>query len=269
MEDFLAVFSQFQFPQDVIDVLLVALVFFGILRLISGTRGVPLLRGLLVIAFVGVLAGTLTSLTAFSWLIRYGAIALLIAIPVIFQPELRRLLERLGRTGNLFSRSNRTTGASRTISELVAACTRLSRLQYGALIVLEDEVNLQDFIEGGIRMNSNISADLLVTIFYPGTPLHDGAVILRGSIIESAACVLPLTQRTLTDTSLGTRHRAGIGVTEDSDALSLIVSEETGTISAARNGRLARRLDEKRLRRVLERFYERSGRMLEIEDEDV
>ncbi|NOX61840.1 MAG: TIGR00159 family protein [Chloroflexi bacterium] len=265
IETLLALFAQFTL-RDAIDILLVTAVFYVVLRFFAGTQGVPLLRGFLVVALLGVLAGSVTGLTAFSWLIRTSALALLIAIPVIFQPELRRLLERLGRTGYLFMRPNRTTGASKLIADLVGACTRLARLRFGAIIVLEDQIGLEETVETGVRLQSLVNPDLLVTIFYPGTPLHDGAVVIRDERIEAAACVLPLTQRPLVDTTLGTRHRAGIGITEDTDALAIIISEETGTISAARNGRLARRLDERKLRRILERFYEHRGRLPELEE---
>lgn len=255
MDSFFFTFSQFTWI-SVIDILLVALIFYALLRLFAGTQAVQLLRGLLIIFLIIALAGSFTGLTAFSWLIRASSLAILIALPVIFQPELRRALERVGRTDVLFGRQRQVTGHSRIISELVAALTRMAKLRYGAIIVLEDRVILDQVVETGISLDAAVNRELIISIFYPGTPLHDGAVIIRGERIIAAACVLPLTQRPLPDTTLGTRHRAAIGITEDTDALSLIVSEETGAISAARNGRLAMRLDEKRLRTVLERFYE-------------
>lgn len=266
MEDFLAIVSRFDLF-DAIDILLVTVIFYGVLRLFAGTQGVQLLRGILVLVLFGVLASSFTGLTAFGWLVRNSGVAILIAIPVIFQPELRRALERLGRTGLLFTRTPRSVGASKVISELISACTRLSQLRYGAIIVLEDQTGLEDTVETGVRIHSLVNAELLLTIFYPGTPLHDGAVILRNEQLEAASCVLPLTQRSLSDSSLGTRHRAAIGITEETDALAILVSEETGIVSAARNGRLVRRLDERRLRRVLERFYESRGQSVDVEDE--
>ena len=264
MDELTAILSQFDLPRSVIDIALVTIVFYGILRLFAGTQGVQLLRGVLVIILVGALAANFTGLTAFTWLIRAGGVAILIALPVIFQPELRRALERVGRTGQLFSRTRDTTITSKLISELVRSCTRLSQLRFGAIIVLEDQTGLRELVETGVRIDSNVNTELLLTIFHPGTPLHDGAVIIHDDRIVAASCVLPLTQRSLSDTRLGTRHRAAIGITEDSDALALIVSEETGSISAARNGRLARRLDERRLRRVLESFYESRGQLFDI-----
>lgn len=284
MQDLAALVSQFNFL-DIVDILLVTIVFYVILRLFAGTQGVQLLRGVLVLVLLGVLASTFTGLVAFSWLARTSGLAILVAIPVIFQPELRRLLERLGRTGFLFVRPQRTTGASKLISELVDASTRLTQLRYGAIIVLEGQTGLQESIETGVRLHADVTSELLVTIFSPGTPLHDGAVILREETLVAAACVLPLTSRALSDaayragepgyiadgyitTGLGTRHRAGIGITEGTDALAIIVSEETGVISAARNGRLVRRMDEKRLRRVLEQFYETRGQNVHLEEAD-
>ena len=256
MDDLLSILRQFNML-SAIDIALVTLIFYGVLRLFAGTQGVQLLRGVLVIVLIAVLAGSFSGLTAFSWLLRNSGLAILVAIPVIFQPELRRALERLGRTGMLFGRgSNRSTTTSRLISELVSACTQLSKQMNGAIMVIEDKTGLQEHIEAGVRLEALVSSELLLTIFYPGSALHDGAVIIRNERVEAASCILPLSQRTLPDTTLGTRHRAGIGITEESDALALIVSEENGAISAARNGRLVRHLDEKRLRRVLESFYE-------------
>ncbi len=259
MTDFSLLLSQLSFT-DAIDILLVTVVFYGILRLFAGTQGVQLLRGVLVLVLIGVLASNFTGLVAFSWLIRNSGLAVLVAIPVIFQPELRRLLERLGRTAlypaPFLFRPIRPTGASRLISEVVGACTSMSQLRYGAIIILEGQTGLQEVIETGVAIYAQVSQELLLTVFYPGTTLHDGAVIIQNELLAAAGCVLPLTARPLADASMGTRHRAGIGISEVSDALAVIVSEENGTISAARNGRLVRRLDDKRLRRILEEFFE-------------
>jgi len=236
-----------------IDLLLVALIFYGLLRLFQGTQAVSLLRGILVVALVALIAAS--RLTAFGWLLRNSLPMILVAIPVIFQPELRRALERLGRTAPLLGRGSRDTRAQQVIYEVIRGIETLARERTGALIVLEGDTGLEEYIESGQRIDSQVSARLLATIFFPGTPLHDGAVIIRGDRIVAAACVLPLTGRELADGSLGTRHRAAVGITEQNDALALVVSEETGIISVARNGRLARRLDGQRLRQVLYSFY--------------
>jgi diadenylate cyclase len=237
-----------------LDILLVALIFYGLFRLFQGTQAVALLRGILVIALVFVLAAS--RLTAFGWLLRNALPIILVAIPVIFQPELRRALERLGRSApTIMGRGSRETSAQQFIHEVVLAMETLARERTGALVVLEGDTGLEEYIESGERLDAGVSARLLLTIFFPGTPLHDGAVIIRGDRIIAAACVLPLTQRDLADSSLGTRHRAAVGITEQNDALAIVVSEETGIISLARSGRIARRLDGQRLRTILQAFY--------------
>ncbi len=239
---------------SVLDILLVALVFYGLFRLFQGTQAVALLRGVLVIALIFVLAAS--RFTAFGWLLRNFSPMILVAIPVIFQPELRRALERLGRSAPLMmGRGAREAQAQQVIHEISQAVELLARERTGALIVLEGETGLEEYIESGARIDSGISARLLTTIFFPGTPLHDGAVIIRGDRIVAAACVLPLTQRDLADSSLGTRHRAAVGITEQNDAVAIVVSEETGIVSLARAGRIARRLDGQRLRTILQAFY--------------
>ncbi len=239
---------------SVLDILLVALVFYGLFRLFQGTQAVALLRGILVIALIFVLAAS--RFTAFGWLLRNSLPIILVAIPVIFQPELRRALERLGRSAPLMmGRGAREAQAQQVIHEIAQAVELLARERTGALIVLEGETGLEEYIESGERIDAGISARLLTTVFFPGTPLHDGAVIIRGDRIVAAACVLPLTQRDLADSSLGTRHRAAVGITEQNDAVAIVVSEETGIVSLARAGRIARRLDGQRLRTILQAFY--------------
>ncbi len=247
---------------SVLDILLVALIFYGILRMFQGTQAVSLLRGILLVVLIATLAAS--RLTAFNWLVRNSLPMILVAIPVIFQPELRRALERLGRTGSLIGRSSRETIVQRGIFEIVLAVETLARERTGALIVIEGTTGLEEYMESGERLDAKVSARLLTTLFFPGTALHDGAVILRGDQIAAAGCVLPLTTRDLADSSLGTRHRAATGITEQNDALAIVVSEETGIISVARNGRLVRRFDGQRLRRVLETFY-RPRRLFEGE----
>lgn len=238
---------------SLVDILLVALIFYGVLRMFQGTQAVSLLRGILVVALVATLAAS--RLTAFNWLVRNSLPMILVAIPVIFQPELRRALERLGRTSNLIGRTSRENVVQQVIFEIVMAVETLARQQTGALIVIEGTTGLEEYLETGERIDAKVSSRLLMTIFFPGTSLHDGAVVVRGDQILAAACVLPLTSRTLSDSSLGTRHRAATGITEQNDALAIVVSEETGIISVARNGRLVRHLDGQQLRRVLEDFY--------------
>lgn len=241
----------------VVDILLVALAFFLLLYLVRTTQAVPLLRGIiLLIAIIGLLVNVF-QLLAFSWLLRQAIPALLVAIPVIFQPELRRALERMGRLGALLGPgSSEKDDIEALIETTVSACRSLTVRRHGALIVLERETGLQEYADTGVDLNADYSVELLLTIFDPHTPLHDGGVIVRDGRILTAACVLPLTTAFLADRRLGLRHRAGIGVTETTDAIAVIVSEERGSISIAHNGRIIRRLDADRLAAVLRAFYQ-------------
>lgn len=255
MADFFNIFSRFSW-QSALDVLLVAGIFYLLLRLFRGTQAVQLLRGLLVIVIAFALITSRLRLPGLSWIVGNSLPAVLIAIPVIFQPELRRALERLGRAAP-FLIPREEHQAELLVHVLTDATVRLAEQRHGAIIVLEGETGLQDYVDTGVRVDAKVTVELLSSIFYPGTALHDGALIMRGDRAEAAACVLPLTEQPLG--GLGTRHRAAVGITEQSDALAIVVSEQTGIISVARRGGIARRLDEKRLPRVLEAFYQRRG----------
>ena len=241
----------------IIDIPLVALAVFALLYLVRTTQAVPLLRGVIfLIAIIGLLSNVF-QLRAFSWLLLKALPALLVAIPVIFQPELRRALERVGRASTLFSPgAGQKEEIENLIEATVLACRNLTGRRHGALIILERETGLQEFADTGVRLDAEYSVELVLTIFDPHTPLHDGGVIVRGGRILSAACVLPLTTAFLADRRLGLRHRAGIGVTEATDAIAIIVSEERGSISIAHNGRIIRRLDADRLSAVLLAFFQ-------------
>ena len=254
MADVVWVLSHIQW-YDVVDILLVAVVFYLLFSLAQGTAAVQLLRGMMLVVLGAFLASQLLPFKGFSWLIRNSLPALLIAIPVIFQPELRRALERLGRTGSLLLRRQEEEAEERTASELVRAVHRLAGQRHGALIALERETGLQEFVETGVQIDAEVKAELLRTIFHPNTALHDKAVIVRDGRILSAGCMLPTTQNPQYS-SLGTRHRAAVGLTEESDALVIVVSEETGIISVAYNGRMVRRQDMNRLRSVLLAFFQ-------------
>ena len=254
MSDILWVLSHLNIL-SVIDILLVALIFYGILFLIRGTQAVQLVRGIMALLFIAILVSNFLRLTAFGWLIRNSIPALLVAIPVIFQPEIRRALERLGRAGGLMDWRLREAMTARVIEHVCQASKQLSERRHGALIVLERETGLQEYADTGIRIDGEVSSDLFLTIFYPNTALHDGAVIIREGRAVAAACILPLSEELRSDGHLGMRHRAALGITEQSDAISIVVSEETGIISVAHNGRMIRHLDEKRLRRILQALY--------------
>ncbi len=247
-------FSQFTWI-SVIDIALVTAVFYALLYAIRGTQAVQLLRGLIVVTLIIILVTTsvLDNLTAFGWLVSHTLTALLVAIPVIFQPELRRALERLGRAGLVTHRTSEEA-TTRVINSIRRAARELSDRRHGALIVVEQETGLQNIAETGTPMDALISSDLLITIFHPKTPLHDGAVIVRGDRVIAATAVLPLPENPPADRHTGTRHLAAIGVTEVSDAIAVVVSEETGAISVARYGRMVRNLDEGRLARLLHRW---------------
>jgi diadenylate cyclase len=243
----------------VLDIFLVAMTFFWLLRFIRGTQAVPLLRGALLLIVAMVLVANLLPFQAFGWLVRQGLPALLVAIPVILQPELRRALERLGRTvgntGAYLTPASRDLSTSDIVDEVTIACDRLAERHHGALIVFERSTGLEEYIETGVRLESRVTSELLLTIFFPNTALHDGAVIVRSGRAIAAACVLPLASGTIADRQMGLRHRAAIGATEETDAVAVVVSEETGIISIARNGRIIRHLDSKRLLKFLQASF--------------
>ncbi len=242
---------------DALDILLVALIFFLLLYVVRGTRAVPLLRGVILLIIVVTLLSGLIRLRAFGWLTQRALPALLVAIPVVFQQELRRALERLGRAGALFGRATGSRAIlEQALSTIASACHTLSERRHGALIVLERDTGLQEFADDGVLLDAVITSELLVTVFDPHTMLHDGAVIVRRGRVLAAACILPLSTAFLADRQLGLRHRAAIGVTEESDAIAVVVSEERGSISVAHTGRIIRNLDAKRLERVLHAFFQ-------------
>lgn len=254
MPEILLPLTQLDEWRNLVDIALVALLIYLLLRLLRGTQAIQLIRGLLLIALAIAIISRTMQLTAFNWLLRTTGSAILVAIPVIFQPELRRALERIGRTAPWIVRRPESTDRQRLISEVVRAVESMAERRHGALIVFEGSTGLADTIERGVPIDGELTSELLTTIFYPNTSLHDGAAIVRGNRIVAAGCVLPLTERELADSQLGTRHRAAIGVTEQTDAMSVVVSEETGGISVARNGRILR-LDAGRLRTLLEDYF--------------
>jgi len=249
------VFNRFDWVA-LLDVALVSLVFYWLLYLLRGTQAVQLLRGIIILVLLVGLLSTIRELRAFGWLVRSALPALLVSIPVIFQPELRRALEKLGRTGSALTSSSREQEMGRVIEGIAAASDVLSRHRHGALIVLERETGLGEHIDTGIAMDAAVTPELLETIFFPNTALHDGAVIIRDDRIVAAACVLPLVENLVGERHMGTRHRAALGVTVGTDAVVVVVSEETGIISIAHNGRMIRHLDVKRLQKILGAFYE-------------
>ena len=241
---------------DLLDIAIVAYLVYKVLGFIRETRAQQLVRGI-VLVFLVFLVSQLLNLSLLNWLLKSLITVGLIAIVVLFQPELRRGLEQIGRRGVFTSqfRDVSKDEAIETIHNIVYACEDFSASRTGALMVIERQTMLNDIIETGVVINADISTRLLGNLFYEGSPLHDGAVIIRGTKAYAASCVLPLTARTNIGGNLGTRHRAGVGVSENSDAFVIIVSEETGAISVAENGQLRRFLDGKTLEKLLLEIY--------------
>ena len=243
--------------KDFLEIALVGFVLYRVLLLLHGTRAVQMLVGIVVLVFTYAVAYAV-KLTMITYLLdkvfTYGVFALLI----IFQPELRAALAHIGQARGV-GRFFRRMEVSEVAEEIADAVERLSRSGIGAIIAIERETHLGDLLQSGSEMQAKVSADLLATIFTPYSPLHDGAVIVRGDTIIGAGCILPLSQATLSDRSLGTRHRAALGLTEETDALVLVVSEETGIISMASGGVLTRELSETRVRELLTRRPSRSS----------
>ena len=235
-------------PLDIFDIIIVAMILYKSYQMIRDTRGMTLVKGLMVIISLTIICGWL-NLHVMSWLLQKSSEWLLIALPILFQPELRRALEHLGQ-GQFFSQGTALMDkkeADIVVDEIVKTAKKLSQTKTGALMVIEREMKLNDISVTGIHIDGIISSEFLLNVFIVNTPLHDGAAIIRGNRLISAACVLPLTENTGLSTELGTRHRAAIGLSEQCDALIVVVSEETGTISVAEGGRLMRRFDEKTL----------------------
>ncbi len=254
--DFSFLSGVFASPWDIIrsliDIGIVAYVFYRLLGLIRGTRAEQLLKGLVLLLVFTVIASYL-ELDMVNWLVEKLWILFAITVPIVFQPEIRRFLEQLGR-GSFFTSSRHLSlmeEYENIITEVSESARILSRNRVGALIVLTRETGIAEYLDSGVKMDALVSSGLLINIFVPNTPLHDGAVVISGGRIDRAACFLPLTNNPALDKELGTRHRAALGISEVSDALVVIVSEETGTISVAREGQLQRYLDEDSLKELL------------------
>ena len=249
---------------SILDLFLVAVVVFAILILLRDTQIMVLLRGVIFIIFLLVILTTFINLPAFSWLVKTIVPALLFAIPVIFAPEIRRGLEKLGKASSsqLMVRhtESQTQLMEQTIRAIVTAAARLSVRQHGALIVMQRADSLAEYARTGVRLNAAVTPELLLQIFYPNTPLHDGAVIISDNQIVAGACVMPLSSSGILTRSperqMGLRHRAALGTSEATDAITVVVSEESGSISIAHNGRMIRRLDSERLENILLAFYQ-------------
>jgi uncharacterized protein (TIGR00159 family) len=242
---------------SVLDIAIVALVLYWLLTLISGTSAATLVRGILILLTLGFVLSNVFNLTMLQFLLRNSIPALIFAIPVLFAPEMRRALEQLGRAGSLIPRTTVISSNTRLAEMLARAAQQLAERRFGALLVIERSTPLGEYASKGVAMDALLSTDLLLNIFWPNSPLHDGAVIIHGDRVVAAGVVLPLAQSPTVE-HVGTRHRAAIGITEISDAIAVVVSEETGTISLANAGRMVRNLGEARLQKVLS-ILDRSG----------
>lgn len=250
---------------SVLDLFLVTAIFYAIFLALKDTQAIVLLRGMLILVILISLLTALVDLPAFSWLVRTALPALLLAIPVVFAPEIRRGLERLGRAGSrsipLLSTNVKDTSLE-TIKAVVVASARLSARQHGALIVFQRRESLRDYIASGVQLNAGVTPELLLQTFYPNTPLHDGAVIITGDILTAASCVMPLSSSGVLHGSperqMGLRHRAALGISEITDAVVVVVSEESGSISVVQGGRIIRKLDAERLENILDALLQKS-----------
>lgn len=244
---------------SMIDMALVTVIFFVLLLLLRDTQAIVLLRGVLLLVVLGSVLSGIDELPAFSWLIQTTLPALLLAIPVIFAPEIRRALERMGRAEMFGLGERKASDAETTIAALVTAVVRLSDRRHGALIVLRRQDSLDEYVQTGVRLDALVTPELLLQVFYPHTPLHDGAAIMDGNQLLAAACVMPLSASGVLARSperqMGLRHRAALGISETTDAVVVIVSEETGAISIVHGGRMIRRLDATRLENILRTFF--------------
>ena len=243
---------------DLIDIILVTWVFFKVYQYFKDTRAGQMLFGLVILLISSFIFNSF-GLSAMSWLVNQFQTVWVVAFVILFQPEIRRLLIYVGQT-RFFQRIFKM-GTSRSLEAIVEAALQLSAKKWGALIVIQRETGLRSYKEASVQLKGEVSAPLLLSIFNPDSPLHDGAVILQNTLIEAAGCILPLTESQMILPEMGTRHRAALGITEESDAIVVIVSEERGTISTAENGRFTNlEMDEMKLRRYLnERLFISSG----------
>lgn len=227
---------------SVLDILLVAAVVFFLLYMLRDTKALVLLRGVLFLIVIISLLSSLRVLPAFSWLVGNTLPTLLLAIPVIFAPEIRRVLERIGRTGSIFAHEQYSSEMERIIQQVVRAARRIAERKYGGLIIFSRLDSLRAYVDTGVLLKAEVTPETLIQIFFPKTPLHDGAVIIADEVIIAAGCVLPLSSSGVLDESpersMGLRHRAALGIAEETDAIAVVISEETGIVSLAYDGKL-------------------------------
>lgn len=256
-----ALLEEIRFPRftavDALDILIIAVVIYKLISFFRNTRAMTLIRGVVVI-FIATVISRWLGLRAVNWLLDRTLTGIIVALPVVFYPELRRTLEQIGR-GQFFNRPFRLIEkeeAAGVVRQIVRAAMAMSATRTGALMVLERETGLGEYAEHGVPLDARVTAELLMNIFYPNSPLHDGAAIIRGNRILAAACFVPLAENPLSRQKIGSRHRAALGISEVTDAVAVVVSEETGIISLAVNGHLERGFDEKSLQERLLALYQ-------------
>lgn len=251
MPDFTSLLKDIQnFIRPSVEITIISVMLYFFYLLIKKTKAVQVIKGLLILG-IGFFLAKLFNLHTIDWLLTRVLTISVIAFVVIFQPELRSFLERIGQGSFTFH----PIGEESIVDILIKTAKSLADKKIGALIVIEKNVSLESYTSAGVILNSRVSSDLLQTIFMPHTPLHDGGVIISGNKIVAASCLFPLSQREDLSRSLGTRHRAAVGLSEETDALTIVVSEETGLISVARDGSISRNIDETGLRRILNNLY--------------
>lgn len=263
ISEILFLFQRFDWL-TILDLFLVSIIFYVILVMVRDTQAMSLVRGVIFLLIVLSLLTTLINLPAFSWLVTTALPTLFLAIPVIFAPEIRRGLERLGRAGTGSLLLSRKQISSKSIEEMIeavkSASERLASNHYGALIVIQLRDNLYEFIESGVKLGAKVTPELLLQIFYPNTPLHDGAAIIVSDEITAASCIMPLSSQGILNESpehkMGLRHRAGLGISEVSDAIAIVISEETGVISLAHRGRIIPYINAEKLVNILKTFFQ-------------
>jgi len=244
---------------SMIDILLVTIIFLVVLMFLRNTQAMVVLRGAIFLVIAISLLTALVDLPAFTWLVNTTVPALILVVPVIFAPEIRRVLERLGRAGNIIQTRAGEDDRKDVVSAVVHAAARLSTRRHGALIVLQRYDSLAEYVDTGVLLQAHVTPELLLQIFYPNTPLHDGAVIIDKNSVIAAACVMPLSASGVLSVTperkMGLRHRASLGASEVSDCVAVVVSEESGAISVATNGRMIHRLSIERLEGILRAVY--------------
>lgn len=255
-QSFVSTISRITF-WSVIDILIVAVLIYSVLSLFKGTTAFSVLYGIILLFIAITFISSAPGLVMLNWLLRNSLPFVSVALIILFQPELRRAMERIGRLRPMLNSplgAQFAHGTTKAIEDIALTCRRLAERRWGALVIFERRTGLQEYADTGVRVDGTVSLEFLLTVFFPNSPLHDGAVIVHGDRVVAAGCLLPISENT-SHQELGTRHRAALGITELTDAIAIVVSEETGIISIANNGRLVRNLDENKIKKVLTLLY--------------